>query len=139
MVYFSLCRYEPVFQIIDGRWEAMLNQPLHLAGYYLNPKYQYDPKFKTNSDIKLALLECMKKLVPDTRMRDKMYTQIVRFNHAKGLFGEDAAVKSIDKLEPGSFLLFKIHIYVLTCELYCAMYFLCDLKCNQNYCLLDYS
>ncbi|XP_058187579.1 uncharacterized protein LOC131304373 [Rhododendron vialii] len=32
-------KYKTVFEIIDVRWEVQLHQPLHAAGYYLNPAF----------------------------------------------------------------------------------------------------
>ena len=30
-------KYKEIFEIIDRRWEIQLHQPLHAAGYFLNP------------------------------------------------------------------------------------------------------
>ena len=30
-------KYKEIFKIIDMRWEIQLHQPLHAAGYFLNP------------------------------------------------------------------------------------------------------
>ncbi|KAG7567725.1 Leucine-rich repeat [Arabidopsis thaliana x Arabidopsis arenosa] len=34
-------KYKEAFEIIDRRWNCHLHHPLHVAGYYLNPKFQY--------------------------------------------------------------------------------------------------
>ncbi|KAF8377372.1 hypothetical protein HHK36_030749 [Tetracentron sinense] len=34
-------RYKLVWDIVDKRWNAQLHQPLHAAGYYLNPEFFY--------------------------------------------------------------------------------------------------
>nr|GEU74480.1 hypothetical protein [Tanacetum cinerariifolium] len=39
-------RYEPIINISDARWDNQLNRPLHVAGYFLNPRMQYSPDFK---------------------------------------------------------------------------------------------
>jgi hypothetical protein len=31
--------YLPLWRIIDERWNKQLHRPLHVAGYYLNPRY----------------------------------------------------------------------------------------------------
>ncbi|GJW01004.1 RNA-directed DNA polymerase [Tanacetum coccineum] len=34
-------RCGPIISIVDGRWDNQLNKPLHVAGYFLNPRMQY--------------------------------------------------------------------------------------------------
>ena len=34
-------KYEPIWQIIDRRWNNQLHQPIHAAGYFLNPRFRY--------------------------------------------------------------------------------------------------
>lgn len=31
-------KYMPLWRIIDEKWNRQLHQPLHVAGYYLNPR-----------------------------------------------------------------------------------------------------
>jgi hypothetical protein len=33
----NLRHYQPIWNKIDARWTPQLHQPLHAAGYYLNP------------------------------------------------------------------------------------------------------
>nr|GEW34725.1 hypothetical protein [Tanacetum cinerariifolium] len=42
----KLQKYEPIINVIDARWDNQLNRPLHVAGYFLNPRMQYSPDFK---------------------------------------------------------------------------------------------
>ncbi|GJX03104.1 zf-BED domain-containing protein [Tanacetum coccineum] len=44
-------RYEPVINIVDERWDNQLNRPLHVAGYFLNPRMQYSSDFKARLNI----------------------------------------------------------------------------------------
>lgn len=34
-------QYKRAFEIIDERWNCQLHHPLHAAGYFLNPEFQY--------------------------------------------------------------------------------------------------
>ena len=36
-----VAKYEPIWEIIDKRWNNQLYRPIHAAGYFLNPRYQY--------------------------------------------------------------------------------------------------
>ncbi|KAH1034436.1 hypothetical protein GYH30_054730 [Glycine max] len=38
--------YEPIWKIIDERWDHRLHRPLHAAAYYLNPHLLYEPTFR---------------------------------------------------------------------------------------------
>nr|GEY85322.1 hypothetical protein [Tanacetum cinerariifolium] len=56
-------RYEPIINIIDARWDNQLNRPLHVAGYFLNPRMQYSPDFKGDiPSLKLNLYLCIEKM-----------------------------------------------------------------------------
>lgn len=99
------CRYKPIFAIVDKRWEGMLNQPLHAAGYYLNPQCHYSPDFQTDVNIKLGLYECMSRMVPDRDEREKIDLQFDIFKRAKGLFGLENAIITRNKKSPGYFFL----------------------------------
>ncbi|KAG6471095.1 hypothetical protein ZIOFF_072192 [Zingiber officinale] len=43
--------YKPYTDIINERWDRMLRKNLHVAAYYLNPAFQYDPTFSTHPEI----------------------------------------------------------------------------------------
>ena len=34
-------QYKRAFEIIDERWNCQLHHPLHAAGHFLNPEFQY--------------------------------------------------------------------------------------------------
>ncbi|KAH1193448.1 hypothetical protein GmHk_19G054496 [Glycine max] len=40
--------YEPIWKIIDERWDHQLHRPLHAAAYYLKPHSHYEPCFRHN-------------------------------------------------------------------------------------------
>ncbi|XP_027182149.1 uncharacterized protein LOC113780554 [Coffea eugenioides] len=62
-------RYKSAFAIIDKRWEDQLSHPLHVAGYYLNPQFQYSPDFRSDANIKRGLYDCIAKMVPESGER----------------------------------------------------------------------
>ncbi|KAG4907183.1 hypothetical protein JHK82_055845 [Glycine max] len=56
--------YEPVWEIIDKRWENQLYRPLHAAAYYLNPQLHFEDDFiKDNGEVKEGLFICTMRLV----------------------------------------------------------------------------
>ncbi|XLR66738.1 hypothetical protein S83_017410 [Arachis hypogaea] len=93
--------YEPIWEIIDGRWESQLHRLLHAAAYYLNPHYHYEPNFMVDdADIKIGLYSCLKKLVPNQEERKKVGLQLPDFHYARGLFGNETAKSSRKTMLP---------------------------------------
>ncbi|XP_068497678.1 uncharacterized protein [Phaseolus vulgaris] len=84
--------YEPVWKIIDQRWNNQLHRPLHAAAYYLNPQLHYQPNFRNDDvEVKEGLYMCMRRLVNDVAERTKINLQFTDFHHARGIFSlEDA-------------------------------------------------
>ncbi|XP_057746304.1 uncharacterized protein LOC130965555 [Arachis stenosperma] len=93
--------YEPIWEIIDGRWQSQLHRPLHAAAYYLNPHYHYEPNFMVDdADIKIGLYNCLKKLVPNQEERKKVGLQLPDFHYARGLFGNETTKSSRKTILP---------------------------------------
>nr|DAD25005.1 TPA_asm: hypothetical protein HUJ06_026469 [Nelumbo nucifera] len=46
---YKKAEYGPIMDIIHRRWNRQMGQRHHLAGYYFNPTFQYDPKSKVKS------------------------------------------------------------------------------------------
>ncbi|XP_042450633.1 uncharacterized protein LOC122035282 [Zingiber officinale] len=113
-------RYEPVYAVIDKRWESMLSQPLHAAGYFLNPQYHYSQTFQIDVNVKRGLYECMARIVPNVTDQDKIDQQLDRFRMAKGLFGIENAIRSRNTKSPGDdcpeLQRFAIRVLSLTCS-----------------------
>ncbi|CAF2043845.1 unnamed protein product, partial [Brassica napus] len=57
-------KYENVFEIIDRRWNCQLHQPLHAAGYFLNPAIHYaNPEDVCCEEVETGLYNCINRLV----------------------------------------------------------------------------
>ncbi|XP_028069775.1 uncharacterized protein LOC114272301 [Camellia sinensis] len=92
--------YDPIWAIIDKRWETQLHHPLHAAAYFLNPQFHYSPNFQADAEIKIGLYKCLEKMVPDTNERVKIDLQIDAFKNARGLFGIQNAILTRKKKSP---------------------------------------
>ncbi|XP_050380051.1 uncharacterized protein LOC126797469 [Argentina anserina] len=44
--------YQPIWNKIDARWTPQLHQPLHAAGYFLNPQLHYEDNFSIVLEVK---------------------------------------------------------------------------------------
>ncbi|KAL5165454.1 hypothetical protein HKD37_18G050579 [Glycine soja] len=94
--------YEPIWKIIDERWDHQLHRPLHVATYYLNLHLHYEPTFKHDDpQVKEGLYMCMRRLVKDVAERKKTNLQLVEFHFAKGLFSMEEANDSRKVMQPG--------------------------------------
>ena len=123
-----MCSYEPVWEIIDKRWENQLYRPLHAAAYYLNPQLHFEDDFKKdNGEVKEGLFICMMRLVKDVGVRNKINGQLLEFHFAKGLFSMENAINSRKTMPPidwweifrdecPELKWFAIHVLSLTCS-----------------------
>ncbi|XP_059660034.1 ATP-dependent RNA helicase DEAH13-like isoform X3 [Cornus florida] len=93
--------YEPIWKIINARWESQLHQPLHAAAYFLNPQFQYSPSFHSDAEVKIGLYNCLQRMVPDSSERVKIDCQMDAFKSARGLFGIQNAILTRNKKSPG--------------------------------------
>ncbi|XP_077245531.1 uncharacterized protein LOC143885307 [Tasmannia lanceolata] len=84
-------KYEQIWNIIDERWDRQLHRPLHAAGYFLNPRFQYETSNDVDIEIKVGLLDCLERMVPSSKERVLIGNQIDKFKKAEGLFGREMA------------------------------------------------
>ncbi|CAM8981053.1 unnamed protein product [Rhodiola kirilowii] len=92
--------YKLAFQFIDKRWDCQLHQPLHAAGYYLNPEFQYDNPSSRCEEVMSSLYACIRRLNPDMEVQDKISDELDLYRNACGLFGDDLAVRQRKKKSP---------------------------------------
>ncbi|XP_039144882.1 uncharacterized protein LOC120282190 [Dioscorea cayenensis subsp. rotundata] len=93
-------RYERIWHIIDTRWDLQLHRPLHAAGYFLNPKFQYSDSFNADMEVKMGLYKTIEKMYPDLATRIKIDQQLEKFKKAEGLFGMSMAIFTREKKQP---------------------------------------
>ncbi|XP_077226238.1 uncharacterized protein LOC143859407 [Tasmannia lanceolata] len=92
--------YNPIWRIIDQRWDRQLHSPLHAAGYFLNPALFFTLTFSRHSEVSRGLLACITRLVPDEGTQDLITNQIEDYREAKGMFGMKLAIRNRTKLGP---------------------------------------
>ena len=92
--------YMVYWNIIHHRWERLWNHPLHAAGFYLNPKFFYSIQGDIHNEILSGMFDCIERLVPDTRIQDKIIKEINLYKTAAGDFGRKMAVRARDNLLP---------------------------------------
>ncbi|CAL0301455.1 unnamed protein product [Lupinus luteus] len=92
--------YTVYWNIIHHRWERLWYHPLHAAGFFLNPKFFYSIQGDMHNEILSGMFDCIERLVPDTRVQDKITKEINLYKTAAGDFGRKMAVRARDNLLP---------------------------------------
>lgn len=94
-------RYMPLLDIIDGRWDKELLNPLHATAYYLNPKFHYSPNFKDDIGVKCGLYGCLVRMARNKDASSKIGRQLEEdFKNARNLFGSEIAKIAIKTKNP---------------------------------------
>nr|DAD48928.1 TPA_asm: hypothetical protein HUJ06_018865 [Nelumbo nucifera] len=95
-------KYESIFEIIDKRWECQLHQPLHAAGFYLNPQFYYDNAEKTDTDEEIVsgLYKVIQMLEKDRDKASLIIDELSKYKNAEGIFGFNMAICQRKKKEP---------------------------------------
>lgn len=92
--------YMVYWNIIHHRWERLWQHPLHAAGFFLNPKFFYSIQGDIHGEILSGMFDCIERLVPDTRVQDKIIKEINLYKSAAGDFGRKMAIRARDNLLP---------------------------------------
>ncbi|PWA61298.1 hAT transposon superfamily [Artemisia annua] len=120
--------YMVYWNIIDRRWGQLHRHPLHMAGFYLNPKFFYSTEGDIHYQIRLSVYDCVEKLILDTKIQDKIMRETASYREAAGDFGRKIAIRGRNTLCPAEWwstyggacpnmLRFAIRILSQTCSL----------------------
>ncbi|XP_020241521.1 uncharacterized protein LOC109819937 isoform X2 [Asparagus officinalis] len=93
-------KYLLIEKIIDKRFDAKLKEPLHKAGYYLNPYFYYPNLMEIERDGSFlsCLVDCMNKFYPDDGdMLGNIGDQLSDYQHQRGSFGRELAKREAKK------------------------------------------
>lgn len=97
-------RYRQIWDLVDERWNLQLHRPLHAAAFYLNPRFQYDPKYEadlTHMEVKKGLYYVIQRMCDDVETKIKIDEQLDMFKNGIGLFGYEMAKLTWNKKQPG--------------------------------------
>ncbi|KAK2637135.1 hypothetical protein Ddye_031927 [Dipteronia dyeriana] len=92
--------YKEIWGIIDDKWQYQLHRHLHAAAYYLNPRFQYSDGLSSHIEVKIGLMVCMEKLIPDEEARVRANLQVNLFKNKEEFFGYRRAKGLIENLSP---------------------------------------
>ena len=107
-------KYKDVFAIIDKRWNCQLHRPLHAAAHFLNPEFFYDnTDLEFDFEVTNGLFECIKKLIPQFDVQQKILTELHLYKIGADHFGSDFAMAQRKTHSPSKKLLSYYFFYVL--------------------------
>ncbi|XP_042458383.1 uncharacterized protein LOC122042370 [Zingiber officinale] len=99
----SSTKYQHYIDIITTRWDDQMGKPIHLAGYYLNPAYQYRYNLGTNDDLLVALRHVISRLHTNTESIAETINESRLFREAYGSFSDSIAVSCRYKMDAGKY------------------------------------
>ncbi|KAK9268498.1 hypothetical protein L1049_000250 [Liquidambar formosana] len=87
-------KYHEAFGYIDERWSCQLHQPLHAAGYFLNPEFFYANLYiEQDEEVITGLYKSITRAVPSLTKQDKITEELTMYKRAESLFGIDMAIR----------------------------------------------
>lgn len=93
--------YMVYWNIIDWRWDNQTPQPLHSAGFFLNPLFFYGIRGDISNGIFSGMLDCIERLVPDVKIQDKVQRELHIYRSETAVdFRRQMAVRSRRTLPP---------------------------------------
>eukprot|EP00253_Pinus_taeda_P030681 PITA_30681 len=95
-------KYGPIWAIIDERWNNQLHRPIHVAGYFLNPRYHYKAKESRalRGEVRDGLIDCIDRMIPLESDQLEIHRQATTFSNASGTFGKNLAKIAREADEP---------------------------------------
>lgn len=85
-----------------------MHQPLHAAGYYLNPEFYYtNLDIESDQEVIKGLYTCIEKMVPSQAEQDRIADQIPLYRNADNLFGISMARRQRSSKSPGYIIIRK--------------------------------
>ncbi|KAG4940916.1 hypothetical protein JHK87_044787 [Glycine soja] len=111
-------KYKDVFAIIDKRWNCQFHRPLHATAHFLNPEFFYDNiDLEFDFEVTNGLFECIKKLIPQFDVQQKILTELHLYKIGAEHFGSDFAMAQRKTHSPSKKLLpydkYKYHTIIL--------------------------
>ncbi|CAN6687127.1 unnamed protein product [Malus baccata var. baccata] len=93
-------KYMPIWRKIDRIWDDQLHQPLHAAGYYLNPQFRYEDDFLATDKVVNGLFACMDRILWKGKEREEADCQLDLYNDKRGPFADFMAMQTRKKRTP---------------------------------------
>lgn len=97
------CQYMPFWKVIDEIWNEHLHNPLHSAGYYLNPFLFYSNDSYSDPEVSCGMCYCVVKMSSDHRNQDLIMEQVDEYSKAMSAFSEGSEpewLSDVSQLSP---------------------------------------
>lgn len=81
-------KYKNIFAIIHHRWDCQLYHPLHMTGYYLNPRFYYtNPNNDKDDEVEDELSKCIDKISKDDEFVVEVHKELLMYKRSGERFG----------------------------------------------------
>ncbi|XP_059063100.1 uncharacterized protein LOC131079406 isoform X2 [Cryptomeria japonica] len=86
-------KFDPIWEIVDRRWNNQLHQPIHAVGYFLNPRFRFGGSYlDPNGEVMKGLGTCIERMVPDVEGRELIVSELQNYEGGRGkLFSSELA------------------------------------------------
>ncbi|EOA32116.1 hypothetical protein CARUB_v10015366mg [Capsella rubella] len=92
--------YQPIWDVVDDVWKHHLYNPLHGAGYFLNPTAYYSGNFHLSQEVYTGLTFSMVHMVKEARLQVTIAAQIGMYRLGKSCFNEASQADQISGIFP---------------------------------------
>eukprot|EP00253_Pinus_taeda_P029038 PITA_29038 len=77
-----VAKYGPISAIIDERWNNQLHRPIHVAEYFLNPRYHYKALEvgALGGEVRDGLIDCIDHMIPLESDQLEIHRQVTTFS-----------------------------------------------------------
>ncbi|CAH8260276.1 unnamed protein product [Arabidopsis lyrata] len=103
--------YKPLWDVIDDVWNKHLHNPLHAAGYFLNPTAFYSTDFHLDLEVATGLISSLIHMVEDCHIQYKISTQIDMYRLGKDCLNEASQADQITGISPAEWWAHKASQY----------------------------
>eukprot|EP00253_Pinus_taeda_P002042 PITA_02042 len=97
----KVANYGPIWAIIDERWNNQFHRPIHVAGYFLNPRYHYKVESRAlRGEVRDGLVDYIDHMIPLESNQLEIHKQVMTFSNASGTIGKNLAKTAREANEP---------------------------------------
>lgn len=105
-------KFQPIWDIIDRRWNRTLHKPIHGCAHFLNPQLFFEPTFDVDDDeVNGNVRSCIERMVPDFETRSKLRHDLVIYKSHTHTWSKDAK-SSRFIMRPG--IIFEMHNAIIS-------------------------
>ncbi|XP_010465096.1 PREDICTED: uncharacterized protein LOC104745528 [Camelina sativa] len=92
--------YKPFWDVLDDVWDKHLHNPLHAAGYFLNPSAFYSTDFHLDPEVATGLIFSLLHMEQERHIQVKIAAQLDMYRLGLDCFNEASQADQISEISP---------------------------------------